>query len=36
VLRKIFGLKRDEVTGKGEDYVRRSFTLCTPHQISFR
>jgi hypothetical protein len=34
VLRKIFGPKRDEVTG--EDYITRSFMLCIPQQISFR
>ena len=32
-LRRIFGPKRDEVTGNGEDYVTRSFMICTPHQI---
>jgi hypothetical protein len=35
VLRRIFGPKRDEVTGSGEDYTTRSFMLCTSHQISF-
>jgi hypothetical protein len=35
VLRRIFGPKRDEVTGSGEDCITRSFMLCTPHQISF-
>jgi hypothetical protein len=34
VLRRIFGPKRDEITS-GEDYITRSFILCTPHQISF-
>jgi hypothetical protein len=34
VLRKIFGPKRDEVTGDGEDYIMRSFMMCT-HQILF-
>jgi hypothetical protein len=29
VLRRIFGPKRDKVTGEW------SFMLCTPHQISF-
>jgi hypothetical protein len=33
VLSRIFGPKRDEVTGSGEDYITRSFMLCTPHQI---
>ena len=35
VLRRIFWPERDEVTGSGEDYITRSFTLCT-QQISFR
>jgi hypothetical protein len=35
VLRRIFGPKRDEVTGGGEDCITKSFMLCTPHQISF-
>jgi hypothetical protein len=34
-LRSIFGPKRSEVTGSGENYITRSFMLCTPHQISF-
>jgi hypothetical protein len=34
VLRRKFGLMRDEVTGNGEDYITRNFTLCTSHQIS--
>jgi hypothetical protein len=33
--RRIFGPKRDEVTGSGEDCITKSFILCTPHQISF-
>ena len=33
VLRKIFGSKRDEVRGSGEDYTTRSLMLCT-YQIS--
>jgi hypothetical protein len=32
VLRKIFGPKRNEVTGNGEDYITSSFMICTPHQ----
>jgi hypothetical protein len=36
VLRKIFGPKRDVVTGSAEDYITRSFMICTPHQKSFR
>ena len=35
VLRRLFGPKRDEVTGSGEDYITRSFMLFTLHQISF-
>jgi hypothetical protein len=35
VPRRIFGPKRDEVTGNGEDYITKSFMLCTPHQVSF-
>ena len=35
VLRRIFGPKRDEVTESGEDYVTRSFVICT-HQILSR
>jgi hypothetical protein len=29
VLRRKFGPKRDEVTGNGENYVMRSFMICT-------
>jgi len=36
VLRRIFGPKRDEVTGNGENYIMRSLMICTPHQILFR
>ena len=32
VLRRIFGPKRDEETGVGENYMRR-LTICTPHLI---
>jgi hypothetical protein len=34
-MRRIFGSKRDEITGSGEDYIKRSFTLCIPHHILF-
>jgi hypothetical protein len=34
-LRRIFGPKRDEVTGSGEDHITRSFMLFILHQISF-
>ena len=33
VLRRIFGPKRDETAGCGEDYITRSLMLSTPHQI---
>jgi hypothetical protein len=33
VLRGIFGPKRDEVTGSGENFVMRSFMICTAHPI---
>ena len=32
-LRRIFGLKRDEVKVSGENYIMRIVTICTPHQI---
>ena len=35
VLRRIFGPKRDEVTGIGVNYILRSLMICTPHQICF-
>jgi hypothetical protein len=35
VLRRIFGPKRDEITGSGEKYIMRSLMICTPHQILF-
>jgi len=35
MLRRIFGPKRDEVTGNGENYVMRSLMLCTAHPIFF-
>jgi hypothetical protein len=28
VLRKILGPRRNEMTGSGEDYSRRSFIIC--------
>jgi hypothetical protein len=33
VLRTVFGSKRDEVTESGEDYITRSFMICTAHNI---
>jgi hypothetical protein len=35
VLRRIFGTKRDEGTGNGENYIMRSLMICTPHPILF-
>jgi hypothetical protein len=33
VLRRIFGPKRDEVTGDGENYITRRFMICTLRQV---
>jgi hypothetical protein len=33
VLRRIFGPKRDEVTGGGENYIMRSLMICKPQPI---
>jgi hypothetical protein len=33
VLRRIFGLKRDEVTGGWRKLQNGDFTICTHHQI---
>jgi hypothetical protein len=35
VLRRLFGPKGDEVTGIGENYIRRSLMFRTPHPIMF-
>jgi len=35
VLRGIFGPKRDEITGSGENYIIKSLMICTPHPILF-
>jgi len=35
VLRRLFGPKRDEVTGSGENYLMRSLMICAPHEIMF-
>jgi len=35
VLKGIFGPKRDEVTGNGENYTMRSLMICTPHPVLF-
>jgi hypothetical protein len=36
LLRRIFGLKRNEVTGSGENYTIRSLMICTAHPILCR
>jgi len=34
VLRRVFGRKRDEVAGNGENYIMRSLgMICTPYSI---
>jgi hypothetical protein len=33
--RGIFVPERDEELGSGENYVRRSLMICTPHEILF-
>jgi len=35
VLRRIFGPKRDEVTGSGENDILRSLMICTVDGILF-
>jgi hypothetical protein len=32
-VRRIFGPKRDEVAGGGENFIMRSLMVCTPHPI---
>jgi hypothetical protein len=32
-LRRIFGTKRDKETGECENYIMRTFMICTPHHI---
>ena len=32
-LLRVFGPKRDEVTGNGENYIMRSLVICTPYPI---
>ena len=32
-LRRVFGPKRDEATGNGENYIMRSLVICTPYPI---
>jgi hypothetical protein len=33
VLRRVFGPKREEITGTGENNIMRSLMICTPHYI---
>jgi hypothetical protein len=33
VLRRIFGLKRDEVTGEWKNCIMRNFVICTLRQV---
>jgi hypothetical protein len=33
VLRRVFGPRRDEITGNGECYIMRSVMICTPYPI---
>jgi hypothetical protein len=35
VLRRIFGPRRDEVTGSGENYMMRSLIVCITHPVFF-
>jgi len=35
VLRRIFGAKREEIKGNGEDYILKSLMICTAHKIVF-
>jgi len=36
VLRRIFGPKRDDVTGSGDNYIMRNSVICTPYPILFK
>jgi len=33
VLRRVFGPRRDEITGNGENYIMRSLGIFTPYSI---
>jgi hypothetical protein len=35
LLRRIFEPKREEVTGKWENYIIRSLMICTAHPVLF-
>jgi hypothetical protein len=32
VMSRIFGPKRDEITGSGENYIMRSLMICNAHR----
>jgi len=33
MLRGVFGTKRDEVTGNGDNYIMKGLVICTPYRI---
>ena len=33
VLRRVFGPKRNEIAGNGENYIMKSIVICTPYRI---
>ena len=33
VLRRVFGPKRDDVQGNGENYIMKSLVICTPYRV---
>jgi hypothetical protein len=35
LLRRIFGLKKVGAKGSGENYIIRSFMICTTHTVFF-
>jgi hypothetical protein len=35
LLRRIFGSKRDELTGNEENYITRNLIICTHHPILY-
>jgi len=35
VLRRIFGPKRDEVSGEWKNYIMRNVMICTTHKTLF-
>jgi hypothetical protein len=35
VFRRIFGSRRDNVSGNGVNYIMRSLMICTPHPVLF-